>query len=303
MTLTEQLAQELPPSGRYPTTEAFLAAFPVSDKVKQVAAKIINAGQVEQAQAALAVLQRHETDGRLTVDALAEAAAAAGVVPEGLARLAVEDWLEETGRVVDPLTGEITEPAPRVAPRAPQPEAGQLPEALLDRFRQHYGEAGKHQWAIGRDVDDAIEEFAGKFSANKIILAAKKEMDLSRSQILKCQTTWAATDEQLRGEFDMLTFEHFAAVVRHVKDRAQVRKWLALAVETADEYGGRFMPAAKLEAKIKKALGLGPEPPTPADLLERAITAARNYRDVAGNEKSHERASKALALFEGINQP
>ena len=76
MTLTDQLAQELPPSGRYASTEAFLAAFPVSDKVKQVAAKIINSGQVEQAQAAIAALQRHEADGALTVDALAEAAAA-----------------------------------------------------------------------------------------------------------------------------------------------------------------------------------------------------------------------------------
>lgn len=298
MTLTDQLAQELPPSGRYASTEAFLAAFPVSDKVKQVAAKIINSGQVEQAQAAIAALQRHEAAGALlTVDALAEAAAAAGVVPAGaLARAAVEVWLEETGRTVDPLTGEVVTDV-----SADKPKPGQLPEAVLDTFRQYYGAGSHHQWQIGRVVDDALAEFAGKISANKILRAAAKEMDLSRSQVLKCQTTWAATDEQLRGEFDMLRFEHFAAVVRHVKDRAQVRQWLTLATDPDAEFNGRFMPAAKLEARIKQALGIGPEEPTAAELLERAIRAVTNYQAVAAG-RGHERATRALELLEKVNE-
>lgn len=297
MTLTDQLAQELPPSGRYATTADFLAAFPVSDKVKQVAARIIDSGQVEQAKAAIAALQRHEADGRLlTVDALAEAAAAAGVVPEGLARLAVEDWLSETGRTVDPLTGEVVTDV-----SADKPKPGQLPEAVLDTFRQYYGAGSHHQWQIGRVVDDALAEFAGKISANKILRAAAKEMDLSRSQVLKCQTTWAATDEQLRGEFDMLRFEHFAAVVRHVKDRAQVRQWLTLATDPDAEFNGRFMPAAKLEARIKQALGIGPEEPTAAELLERAIRAVTNYQAVAAG-RGHERATRALELLEKVNE-
>lgn len=235
-----------------------------------------------------------------TLAEIAEAATIAGVVPGGaLARAAVEVWAEETGRTVDPATGEITEPATDVATE--QPEPGALPEAVLDSFRQFYGAGSKHQWDIGRVVDDALVEFAGKVSANRIIRAAAKEMDLSRAQVLKCQTTWAGTDEQLRGEFDQLRFEHFAAVVRHVKDRAAVRKWLALALETADDYGGRFMPAAKLEAMIKKALGIAPPEPTAAELLERALRAVQNYQAVASG-RGHERATRAYELLEKVNE-
>ena len=206
------------------------------------------------------------------------------------------------GRTVDPATGEITEVATDVSTAADdKPEPGQLPEAVLDSFRQYYQGGSLHQWAIGRVVDDALIEFAGKISANKILRAAAKEMDLSRSQVLKCQTTWAATDEQLRGEFEMLRFEHFAAVVRHVKDRAQVRKWLTLATDPDAEFNGRFMPAAKLEAKIKQALGIGPEEPTAAELLERAIRAVTNYQ-AAASGRGHERATKALELLEKVNE-
>ena len=200
------------------------------------------------------------------------------------------------GRTVDPATGEVVTPV-----TTDKPEPGQLPEAVLDTFRQYYGAGSKHQWDIGRVVDDALVEFAGKISANKILRAAAKEMDLSRSQVLKCQTTWAATDEQLRGEFDMLRFEHFAAVVRHVKDRAQVRQWLTLATDPDAEFNGRFMPAAKLEAKIKQALGIGPEEPTSAELLERAIRAVTNYQAVASG-RGHERATRALELLEKVNE-
>lgn len=202
-------------------------------------------------------------------------------------------------RAADPVTGEIAQPATRVTS---QPEPGQLPEAVLDTFRQYYGAGSHHQWGIGRVVDDALIEFAGKISANKILRAAAKEMDLSRSQVLKCQTTWAAIDEELRGEFDMLKFEHFAAVARHVNDRIAMRQWLTLAIETADDYGGRFMPAAKLEAKIKDALGIGPEKPTNADLLERARKSVGNYVAVASG-RGHELATRALELLDKVNEP
>lgn len=201
------------------------------------------------------------------------------------------------GRAVDPATGEIITPATDITT-----PAGQLPEAVLDAFRQYYGAGSKHQFDIGRVVDDALIEFAGKISANKITRAAAKEMDLSRSQILKCQTTWAGTDEQLRDEFDMLKFEHFAAVVRHVKDRADVHRWLTLATDPDGEFNGRFMPAAKLEAKIKAALGIGPAEPTPGELLERAVRAVMNYQAVAEG-RGHERATRALSELEKVNQP
>lgn len=199
-------------------------------------------------------------------------------------------------RTIDPTTGEITTPATRVTT-----PAGQLPESVLDAFRQYYGAGSKHQFDIGRVVDDALIEFAGKISANKIIRAAAKEMDLSRAQVLKCQTVWAGTDEQLRDEFEALKFEHFAAVVRHVKDRAQVHRWLTLATDPDGEFNGRFMPAAKLEAKIKAALGIGPAEPTPGELLERAVRAVMNYQAVAEG-RGHERATKALSVLEGINE-
>jgi len=215
-----------------------------------------------------------------------------GMVPQAQAAIAIL----RKRRTVDPATGEITTPATAVT--AP---AGQLPEEVLNRWRQRYGGDSKHQWGIGQDVDDVLIEFAGKISANKIIRAAAKEMDLSRAQVLKCQTTWAGTDEQLRDEFDMLKFEHFAAVVRHVKDRADVHKWLTLATDPDGEFNGRFMPAAKLEAKIKAALGIGPAEPTPGELLERAVRAVMNYQAVAEG-CGHERATRALAILEGINE-
>lgn len=204
-------------------------------------------------------------------------------------------------RHVDPATGETTSPATDVTtPADEKPEPGQLPEAVLDTFRQFYGGDSRHQFDIGRVVDDALIEFAGKISANKILKAAAKEMDLSRSQVLKCQTTWRATDDSLRSEFDMLRFEHFAAVARHLDDRAQMRKWLTLATDPTGEWGGRFMPAAKLEAAIKKHLGLTAAEPTPAELLERAIRAVANYQAVAEG-RGHERASRALELLEKVN--
>lgn len=307
MTLTEQLAQELPPSGRYASTEAFLAAFPASAKVKAVALKIINAGQVDQAQAALAVLQRHETDGGpLTVEALAEAAAAAGVVPAGpLALAAVEVWLEETGRVVDPVTGEILTDATRVATPdpdepAPTPRRGELPPALLNEFHQFRGGDDGHQWGIGKIVDDAIAELAGKFTAERIIKAAVKEMEISRGQVRKCRETWAATDERLRDEFDVLTFEHFA-VLRYIGDRAKMHSYLQLCVESADLFGGKPMPAVILAKRVKKDLGLEPPEPTPGELLERAIRAVQNYQAVAEG-RGHERATRALELLEKVNE-
>ena len=247
--------------------------------VTDLAERVINAGLVPETLAAIDLLQSTDDAGRAAI------AKAARVM---------------AGRTVDPATGEITEPATNVT--ADKPEPGQLPEAVLDSFRQFYGAGSKHQWEIGEVVDNALVEFAGKVSANRIIRAAAKEMDLSRAQVLKCQTTWAATDEQLRSEFDMLRFEHFAAVVRHVKDRAQVHKWLTLATDPDAEFNGRFMPAAKLEAKIKQALGIGPEEPTAAELLERAIRAVTNYQAVASG-RGHERATRALELLEKVNEP
>lgn len=71
-----------------------------------------------------------------TLAEIAEAATIAGVVPGGALALAlVEVWAEETGRTVDPATGEITEPATDVATE--QAEPGALPEAVLDSFRQY----------------------------------------------------------------------------------------------------------------------------------------------------------------------
>ena len=243
--------------------------------VTDLAERVINAGLVPETLAVIDLLQSTDDAGRAAI------AKAAGVM---------------AGRTVDPATGEVVTPV-----TTDKPEPGQLPEAVLDTFRQFYGAGSKHQWDIGRVVDDALVEFAGKISANKILRAAAKEMDLSRSQVLKCQTTWAATDEQLRGEFEMLRFEHFAAVVRHVKDRAQVRKWLTLAIETADDYNGRFMPAAKLEAAIKHELGIGPEKPTNADLLERARRSVSNYVAEASG-RGHELATRALELLDKINE-
>ncbi len=238
-----------------------------------------------------------------TLAEIAEAAAIAGVVPGGaLALGAVKVWAEETGQKVDPATGEVVtdktadQPEPGHTPRTAQ-GAG-LPEAVLDTFRQFYQAGSKHQWDIGRVVDDALIEFAGKISANRILRAAAKEMDLSRSQVLKCQFTWAATDEQLRGEFDQLRFEHFAAVVRYVKDRADVHKWLLLAVESSDDYNGRFMPAAKLESKIKKALGIGPVEPTKGELIERAVQAVERLRNISENEAEHAALERVIVTLE-----
>lgn len=209
---------------------------------------------------------------------------------------------KSAGRTVDPATGEITEPATRGATAADdKPEPGQLPEAVLDSFRQFYGAGSKHQWDIGRVVDDALIEFAGKISANRIIRAAAKEMDLSRSQVLKCQTTWRATDEALRSEFDMLPFECFAVVTRYIKDRLAMAQWLALVVESGADYGGRFMPTKKLEAKIKAYLGIAAPEPTWDQLYDRAVTAVENLRDHADTETRHQKVAAVLALLQKVN--
>jgi len=204
----------------------------------------------------------------------------------------------------DPATGEIKKPVTRGATPAADPAdaRGQLPEALLDSFRQFYGGLGdKHQWGIGRVVDDALIEFAGKYSANKILKAAAKEMDVSRAEVLKCQVTWRATDPQLRDDFDMLRFEHFAVVARLLDDRDAMAQWLGLAVDSAADYGGRFMPAKKLEAKLKEHLGLTPPEPTFAELFDRAVTAVTTLRDHADTETRSVKVAAVLAALEKVN--
>lgn len=183
---------------------------------------------------------------------------------------------------------------------ADKPRRGELPPALLDRFHQHRGSGDKHQWQIGQDVDDAIIEYAGKFTAEKIIKAAVKEMEISRGQVRKCRETWAATDEHLRDEFDVLTFEHFA-VLRFIGDRAKMHAYLALAVESAELYGGRPMPAVILAKRVQKDLGLEPPPPTFGELLERALTAVTNLRDAADSETRVNKVAAVLALLEKVN--
>lgn len=230
------------------------------------------------------------------VQVLANQIIEAGIVPEVQAVIgmikAAEHVTAPNGRTVDPDTGEVVT---RVTT-----SRGQLPEALLDSFRQYYGAGDKHQWGIGKVVDDALIEFAGKYSANKIIKAAAKEMDLSRAGVLKCQTTWRATDASLRAEFDMLKFEHFAVVVRYLDDRAAMWQWLAMVVDSGAEYGGRFMPAKKLEAKLKQHLGVSEPEPTFAELVARALTAAEKVREHAPDERKLTVATQVCAWLEKL---
>lgn len=212
------------------------------------------------------------------------------------------ETVSAAGRSVT-LTAEQFEQAPAlIAADAPKQRRGELPPALLDMFHQFRGGGDKHQWAIGQAVDDAIVEYAGKLTAERIIKAAVKEMEVSRGQVRKCREVWAATDANLRAEFDdALTFEHFA-VLRFIGDRAQMRAYLQLAVESADDYGGRPMPAVILDKRVKADLGLEPPSPTPGELLERAIRAAENYQAVAEG-RNHAQATQALEILQGINQP
>ena len=204
----------------------------------------------------------------------------------------------ELRRRADPVTGEIKAEGGDTHETTPR---GQLPEDVLDTFRQFYGAGSKHQWDIGEVVDNALTEFAGKVSANTILKAAAKEMDLSRSQVLKCQVTWAATDEQLRSEFDMLPFECFAICARYLKDREQVATWLALVVDSGSDFGGRFMPTKMLEAKIKAHLGIAAPEPTWDQCFDRAVAAVENLRDHADTETRHQKVEAVLALLQKVN--
>mgnify|MGYP006935511899 CR=1 FL=1 len=214
-------------------------------------------------------------------------------------------------RTADPMTGEIIEPAAggatRVADAEPeqQPEPktkrGQLPDAVLDKFRQRRGETDAHYWGLGDDVADAVVEFAGKITQQKIIKAAALETDLSNGEVRLLFETARAFDQSLRDEFaEVLTHQHYR-VLRYLDDRAKQQAYLRWCLESADRYGGRPAPASILAKKVRRELGHEPPEPTFGELFERALTAVQNLRSAADTDVRHQKVSAVLALLEKVN--
>lgn len=173
-----------------------------------------------------------------------------------------------------------------------------LPEALLDRFRQHRGETDAAYWSRGDDVADAIAEYAAHGMQAKIIRAAALEMELSRGEVRVLFETARACDPTVRDEYgDVLTHSHFRAV-RYVDPPAKLRAYLALAVESAAAYGGRPMPAAKLAAKVRLDLGHAAPDPTKAELIERAVRAVERVRAISENSSEHDALDRMMTQLE-----
>ena len=153
-------------------------------------------------------------------------------------------------------------PATRIATK-------QLPPGLVDTFHQFRGGTDGHQWSLGEAVAEAVTELAGQYSIGFIQREAAKAAEVSPAQVRKCCETWqAATEGGYRANdlFDVLTFEHHATV-RYLP-LADALTWLTRCVASADDYGGRPMPASVLAKKL-------------AELKDQPAVDPREYIDRA----------------------
>lgn len=170
-----------------------------------------------------------------------------------------------------------------------------LPPELLNEWHQFRGGSDGHQWALGRSVADALVEYAEHFSAATLYRQAAKAAECSVGQVRKCSETYAACGDEWWAEFDLLTFEHFATV-RYLAEKV-ARDWLTVCVESADEYGGRPMPAAVLARKLRP----GKQAPTFAELVARAVSATTKAVALATGP-AYVLAEQALDLLEQAQQ-
>lgn len=172
-----------------------------------------------------------------------------------------------------------------------------LPPEDMDELHQFRGMADKKQWELGRRIEILAVKYAGKISLSKIWKDAASAAECSRAQIRKCHETWTGTDDSLREEFDVLTFEHFYTAVLYCPDRDARARALGWCLDTAPDFGGRPAPAAVLARKLKKA----PPEPTWTELQARAVSSLEHLRDVA-HERTHDRLNKIIAEVEGMQQ-
>ena len=176
----------------------------------------------------------------------------------------------------------------------------QLPEEMAADFRQFRGTHDDTYWQFGDRIDAWVVEMAGKLSQARIYRSAALETDQSSGEIRQLHETARSTDTQLREQFgDVLTHSHYR-VLRYLDDRAKKLAYLSLCVESADDYGGRPMPASKLAIKLRQDSGLEPPTPTFGELLERAIRAIERAGDslaAIGTETAHLKQEALLGII------
>lgn len=168
----------------------------------------------------------------------------------------------------------------------------QLPESLLDSFRQFRGDTDRTYFGLGDAVDAAVVELAGRVSANRIYKAAALETEYSKSEIRLLHETARATPQSLRDEFDAypLVHQHYRTV-RYL-DPDKQRYYIRWAIESADAFGGRIAPASVLDKKIKKEMGIQPPEPTFLELVARALSAVERARDACEDARRHDDLAK-----------
>jgi len=192
--------------------------------------------------------------------------------------------------------------SPRVAAAAPAAPVAHtnghsLPPEDLDDLHAFRGAGDKYQWELGRKIEILAVKYAGKIPLTRIWKDAASAVECSRAQIRKTHETWLGTDDAMREEFDVLTFEHFYTAVLYCPDRDARARALAWCLDTAPDFGGRPAPASVLRKKLKK----DPPEPTWTELQACAVAALEHLRDAA-NERSHERLNAILAEVEGMQQ-
>lgn len=174
---------------------------------------------------------------------------------------------------------------------------GLLPEAVLDKFRQHRGAGDSGRFTLGDDIESVAVEFAGRVTLTRLYREAAKQTGRATGTLRLYHETARACDEKLRAEFgDVLVYEHFREV-RYLDDRAERKGYLAWCVDSAADFGGMPAPANKLAAKIKREKKIGPPPPTFAEHLGRARADVDRARDAAETDDQRGAADALLALL------
>ncbi len=165
----------------------------------------------------------------------------------------------------------------------------------LEEFHALRGATDGHQWLTGAQVERAAIKYAGQIPLARIWREAAGEIECSVSQVRKTHETWCGTDDDLRESFDVLTFTHFYWAVLYCKDRAAIVRALSWCIESADLFGGRPAPAAKLAVKLRPAK----DEPTWLELRERLTRAITNLQAVEDNQRRHETLTAWLDVAEG----
>lgn len=191
-----------------------------------------------------------------------------------------------------------------------KPKLQELPEDVRNEARQRRGNNDPQTWANADFVAGVVSEFTrSRGDRSRCILLLASDMGLTKSDIsdlcLLGETYRPAqpiinTRGQVTGYkpgireqyADTLTIGHYREAMRS-ETATKPEQWLALAVDSADEYHGMPMPVTVLRNKVRAANADGKPAKTETyqQRIDRAFKALGDALEIAPDDHKQSIAS------------